>query len=102
MDLTKTIEQINALPDGEDLYRDARFGEYASTDITSDALKLLASEYERLRGESEPKTYAVIYGNYFPREVDSYWNTKEEAEAQANKLNDEDKLNSRMWEVEEI
>lgn len=46
--------------------------------------------------------WSVIYSNYFPREVDSYWATKEEAEAQRDKLNDEDELGSRMWEIEEI
>jgi hypothetical protein len=46
--------------------------------------------------------YAVIYSNYYPREVDSYWDTKEEAIAQRDKLNDEDKLASRMWEIEEV
>lgn len=47
-------------------------------------------------------TYAVIYGNYFPREVDSYWETKEKAEAQRDLLNDTDPLKSRMWEIEEV
>jgi Ser-tRNA(Ala) deacylase AlaX len=46
--------------------------------------------------------WSVIYSNYFPREVDSYWATKEEAEAQMNKLNDEDTTKSRMWEIEEV
>ncbi len=44
--------------------------------------------------------WQVIYSNYFPREVESYWATKEEAEAQRDKLNDEDPLGSSMWEME--
>ena len=46
--------------------------------------------------------WQVIYSNYYPREVDSTWATKEEAEDQAAKLNDEDELKSRMWTIEEI
>lgn len=46
--------------------------------------------------------WAVIYGNYFPREVDSYWATKEEATAQRDKLNDEDRKFGGMWEIEEV
>ena len=49
--------------------------------------------------------WAVIYGNYFPREVDSYWDTEEDAQAQAYKLSDEQRaagLGSGMWEVEEV
>ena len=52
--------------------------------------------------EGTKEMWSVIYGNYFPREVDSYWATKEEAEAERDKLNHEDELGSRMWEVEEI
>lgn len=46
--------------------------------------------------------FAVIYGNYFPRETDSVWATKEQAEKRADQLNDEDELGSRMWTVEEL
>jgi hypothetical protein len=49
--------------------------------------------------------WTVIYGNYYPREVDSYWATKEEAQVQADKLRDEMMaagLGSGMWEIEEI
>jgi hypothetical protein len=46
-------------------------------------------------------TYAVIYGNYFPREVDTYWETKEKAVERMEYLNDNDPLKSRMWEIEE-
>lgn len=43
--------------------------------------------------------WSVHYGNYFPREVDSTWDTKEEAEKRADELNGE---TDTMWRVEEI
>jgi hypothetical protein len=38
--------------------------------------------------------YSVIYGNYFPREVDSVWTTRKAAQDRAEEL-------GGMWEVEE-
>ena len=49
------------------------------------------------------KFYRVIYGNYFPREVESSWETEEEAEARRDFLNENirsDCGESGMWEVE--
>ena len=40
------------------------------------------------------KIYKVIFGNYYPREVDSEYKTKEEAQKRADELGD-------RWEVEE-
>ena len=81
----------------------------------TDDLFTLAAAYKRLQADnaalrellkdSTPKKFAVIYGNYYPREVDSYWATKEEAEAEVERLNDEMRvggLGSGMWEVEAI
>lgn len=48
------------------------------------------------------EVWTVHYGNYYPREVDSYWESEAEANAERDRLNDEDKLGSRMWEVERV
>ena len=44
------------------------------------------------------RVWTVQYGNYDPPEVDSTWVTKEEAEAEADRLNDEPD-STGMWEV---
>ena len=41
--------------------------------------------------------WAVVFSNYFPREVDSTWWSKRKAEARADELNERD--DSAMWEV---
>ena len=41
--------------------------------------------------------WCVIYGNYFPREIDSIWATREDALARAEELNNDD----FAWEVVE-
>ena len=50
------------------------------------------------------KIYQIIYGNYYPREVDSTYKTREDAEARLKYLLEvslQNKSNS-MWEIEEI
>lgn len=47
----------------------------------------------------------VIYGNYFPREVESTWPTEEMAEARCEELETEQDaagLGLGMWIVEEV
>ena len=44
--------------------------------------------------------WIVKYGNYFPREVESFHRTRKSAEKRAEKLNKED--NTHMWEIEEV
>lgn len=49
--------------------------------------------------------FNVIYGNYFPREVESSWWTREKAEARIAELEAEQEsagLGIGMWEVEEV
>ena len=43
----------------------------------------------------EIKIYVVHYGNYSPKEVDSQYRTKEEAEKRV------DELGGGMWEISE-
>lgn len=49
----------------------------------------------------EKQIWTVHYGNYFPREVESCWNTKEEAEKRVEELEEENPADS-MWRVERI
>lgn len=42
--------------------------------------------------------WAVIYGNYYPREIDSLWPSRKKAEQEAARKNAEDKTS--MWDVE--
>lgn len=64
--------------------------------LKSELRKIAEEEREEIKSN---KKYGVVYGNYFPREVESTWNTKEEAEHRADELNEE---GSGMWEVEEF
>ena len=35
------------------------------------------------------KCFAIVYSNYFPREIDSLWSTKEKAELRLKELSSE-------------
>ena len=47
------------------------------------------------------KKYCVYFSNYYPREIDSVFNTFEEAEKRADELNDADP-EGMEWNVEEV
>jgi len=47
------------------------------------------------KGEEPTTLYLVVYGNYYPLEVDSIWSTKEAAYERADKL-------GGMWGVAEM
>lgn len=44
--------------------------------------------------------WVVVYGNYFPAEVDSIWKTKELAEQKADELQGE--WHAEEWTVREV
>lgn len=62
--------------------------------------ELIEKEKGRMEAGVKSKRFRAIFGNYFPREVDSTLPTRELAQARADELNEEH--DTSMWEVEEV
>lgn len=61
----------------------------------------MATVGEQALKESKSKeVWTVHYGNYFPREIDSYWDSEAEANVRCELLNIEDATGAKMWQVE--